>query len=173
MVPIVLGVTKLVRHWHHHKTCDRPAAAKILDSHGFCLSPDPFWTRPGLVMTNSTGVLVPRLLGVVGAGQMGAGIAQVAAMVGLQVTLTDLNQNATDRGKTHIHKALGRLVRKQTLSEEAADAAMQRIHTSHTMQVHLASQHLLRFNLQTFSQAFGTAYTCTQDQFCCIGSGRQ
>ncbi|MEC7750116.1 MAG: 3-hydroxybutyryl-CoA dehydrogenase [Myxococcota bacterium] len=69
-------------------------------------------------------------IGVVGAGQMGAGIAQVAASVGLNVICSDINQDACDRGHAAIAKSLGRLVKKERMSQEDADAALARVRFS-------------------------------------------
>jgi 3-hydroxybutyryl-CoA dehydrogenase len=66
-------------------------------------------------------------LGVVGAGQMGNGIAQVAAMSGLNVVMTDINDAALERGFATVRKSLGRLVRKEKISEADADAVVARI----------------------------------------------
>ncbi|RYG30759.1 MAG: hypothetical protein EON93_14205 [Burkholderiales bacterium] len=49
-------------------------------------------------------------VGVIGAGQMGAGIAQTFAQHGMKVLLSDVNLAAAERGKAGIDKALGRLV---------------------------------------------------------------
>ena len=86
-------------------------------------------------MVASTQIVIPRLLGVVGAGQMGAGIAQVAAVSGLHVVLADLSGQALDRGRAGILNSLARQVKKQVLTEEAADLAMQRISTVRNLQV--------------------------------------
>jgi 3-hydroxybutyryl-CoA dehydrogenase len=66
-------------------------------------------------------------IGVLGAGQMGAGIAQVAAQNGYAVLLADVNQQRADAGKAGIVKQLGRLVEKGKLSAEDRDAAAGRI----------------------------------------------
>ncbi len=68
-------------------------------------------------------------IGVLGAGQMGAGIAQVAAQGGLQVYLADVNQERADAGKAGITKQLGRLVEKGKLGAEARDEVVGRITT--------------------------------------------
>lgn len=81
--------------------------------------------------------MIPRALGVLGAGQMGAGIAQVAAVSGIQVTLADLSEKATSKGRASILRGLDRLVAKQQLTQESAAAALQRIQTVQSMQVHL------------------------------------
>ncbi|RDE18415.1 3-hydroxybutyryl-CoA dehydrogenase [Motiliproteus coralliicola] len=66
-------------------------------------------------------------VGVVGAGQMGSGIAQVCAAAGLKVTLCDLNQEALERGLGAISSSLARLVAKEKLSQADADAIVERI----------------------------------------------
>lgn len=60
-------------------------------------------------------------VGVVGAGQMGAGIAQVAMQAGFQVRLADVHQEGLDRGVARIEKQLARAVDKGRMS--AADKA--------------------------------------------------
>ena len=71
-----------------------------------------------------------RTIGVVGAGQMGNGIAQVAASSGFAVLLNDVSDAALDRGLATIHKSLGRLVSKGALSQADADATVARIQRS-------------------------------------------
>jgi len=67
-------------------------------------------------------------LAVVGAGQMGNGIAHVAAAVaGMDVVMTDISQAALDRGRATIEKNLGRMVRKERITRDAADAALARV----------------------------------------------
>ena len=70
-----------------------------------------------------------RQVGVIGAGQMGAGIAQVFAQAGTPVQLHDAQAAALERGKATIAKSLGRLVKKERLTEADADAALSRITT--------------------------------------------
>jgi 3-hydroxybutyryl-CoA dehydrogenase len=67
-----------------------------------------------------------RLL-VVGAGQMGAGIAQVAAQAGNAVYLNDRSSELVDRGLRTIVKNLDRAVEKGKLTREDSDAALRRI----------------------------------------------
>lgn len=83
---------------------------------------------------------------------MGAGIAQVAAIAGLQVTLVDLNQTALERGSNTIHKSLARQVRKETLSQEAANTAMQRISTAGSLQVRLYQHVSAHIVMQVYTQ---------------------
>ena len=61
------------------------------------------------------------ILGVVGAGQMGAGIAQVGAQVGFQVVLRDLDAAALARGENSIEQSLARLREKGRLADTPAD----------------------------------------------------
>ena len=61
-------------------------------------------------------------VGVVGAGTMGSGIAQVIAQAGIPVTLVDRSEEDLERGRRAIHKSLDRLVKKGTLEISEADA---------------------------------------------------
>ena len=65
-----------------------------------------------------------RTIGVIGAGQMGAGIAQVSAQAGFKVLLADVSQAQADKGKTGIAKQLDRAVTKEKITGEARDAAL-------------------------------------------------
>ncbi|MER3480087.1 MAG: 3-hydroxybutyryl-CoA dehydrogenase [Meiothermus sp.] len=65
-----------------------------------------------------------RKIGVVGAGQMGAGIAQVAAQAGYQVVVRDVEQRFLDRGLAGIQRSLGKLLEKGRLTQEQHDAAL-------------------------------------------------
>ena len=64
---------------------------------------------------------------VVGAGQMGSGIAQVAAVAGYDVTLVDVSQAQLDRARSGIERSLGKLVEKGKVDRDAAEAAVSRI----------------------------------------------
>ena len=65
-----------------------------------------------------------RTIGVVGAGTMGHGIAQVAAQSGYEVILVDAVPEALERGRAQIGKGLERLVGKGKLSAEERDGAL-------------------------------------------------
>ena len=67
---------------------------------------------------------------VVGAGQMGNGIAHVFAQAGFPVTMIDVSQDALGRGRSTIEKNLDRQVKKGTLDAAAKDAALGRVATS-------------------------------------------
>ena len=64
---------------------------------------------------------------VVGAGTMGNGIAQVFALAGIEVDLVDIREEFTARGMATIEKNLGRQVKRGTVSEPEAAAALSRI----------------------------------------------
>jgi len=66
-------------------------------------------------------------LGVLGAGAMGGGIAQVAAVAGHEVVLQDIDEAAIARARAGIDKALTRETEKSRLTQSAADAARGRI----------------------------------------------
>jgi len=66
-------------------------------------------------------------VGVVGAGQMGNGIAHVAALAGLSVALSDVSQQLVDKGLATIRKNLDRQVSKGTVTAAAKDEALARI----------------------------------------------
>ena len=80
---------------------------------------------------------------VIGAGQMGSGIAQVMAAHGVEVTLRDIKQEFVDRGIAKIEKSLAHSVTKGRITEEDKNATMARIHgvvdlTAEACDVHLA-----------------------------------
>lgn len=60
-------------------------------------------------------------IGVIGAGQMGAGIAQVAAQAGLKVSLSDISIEAAEKGKAGIAAALDKQVARGKLEQERRD----------------------------------------------------
>jgi 3-hydroxybutyryl-CoA dehydrogenase len=69
-------------------------------------------------------------IGVVGAGTMGSGIAQIAATAGLKVVLIDVSEAALTRGMAALRSSLERLVAKNTIAPDVASATLARIHTS-------------------------------------------
>ena len=71
-----------------------------------------------------------KTLGVVGAGQMGNGIAQVAAMSGLQVIMNDIKTEFVEKGVANINKILSRGVEKGRMTEDEKNAVLGRIKTS-------------------------------------------
>lgn len=64
---------------------------------------------------------------VIGAGQMGSGIAQVCAMAGYDVKVQDLKQEQLDRGMAIITKNLARQVEKGSMKEEEKEATLNRL----------------------------------------------
>src|SRR5699024_5962218 len=64
---------------------------------------------------------------VIGAGQMGAGIAQVAAQSGFDVYLNDMYEQPLNQGMNRIEKLLARSVEKQRIEEEEKSAILNRL----------------------------------------------
>ena len=68
-----------------------------------------------------------KTIGVVGAGQMGGGIAQVSAVSGFQVIMSDIKEEFVERGKNAISKSLDRFVKKGKLTEDQKREALEKI----------------------------------------------
>ncbi|MCL6567659.1 MAG: 3-hydroxybutyryl-CoA dehydrogenase, partial [Meiothermus silvanus] len=75
-----------------------------------------------------------RKIGVVGAGQMGSGIAQVAAQAGYEVVLRDVEQRFLERGLAGIQRSLGKLLEKGRLTQKQHDAALANLKTTLTLE---------------------------------------
>jgi len=71
-----------------------------------------------------------KTIGVLGAGQMGGGIAQVAAGAGFDVVLVDASLDLADRGKKKIAAALARQVEKEKMTQQAATTLLARVEPS-------------------------------------------
>jgi len=69
-------------------------------------------------------------IGVLGAGTMGHGIAQVAAAAGFQVLLRDVNQDAVARGKQSIEQNLAKGIERGKVTEQQRDEILARITTT-------------------------------------------
>ena len=69
-----------------------------------------------------------RRIGVIGSGQMGGGIAHVCALAGYDVVVTDINDDALQRGREAIDRNLSRQVSRGKIREEEKEAALGRIH---------------------------------------------
>jgi 3-hydroxybutyryl-CoA dehydrogenase len=82
-------------------------------------------------------------ISVIGAGQMGNGIAHVFAQSGHSVTLIDIAQAALDKGLANIAKNMDRQVAKGSLTEEAKAAALKNITTNTDMAAGVKSAELV------------------------------
>ena len=71
-----------------------------------------------------------KTFGVIGAGQMGSGIAQVAAMSGLNVIMNDINDACVQRGMATIERFLSKSVEKGKLSQADQTASLARLKAS-------------------------------------------
>ncbi|WP_339108116.1 3-hydroxybutyryl-CoA dehydrogenase [Thioclava sp. GXIMD4216] len=72
-------------------------------------------------------------VGIVGAGQMGNGIAHVFALAGFEVLLNDISQDGLDKGLATIRKNLDRQVSREKITAEERDAALAKISTTLTL----------------------------------------
>lgn len=71
-------------------------------------------------------------VGVIGAGTMGNGIAQVCAMAGLQVVMVDVSKAAVEKGLNALRNSLDRLVKKGAMVDQDRDNVLARIHGTTT-----------------------------------------
>jgi 3-hydroxybutyryl-CoA dehydrogenase len=71
-----------------------------------------------------------KAVGVVGAGTMGSGIAQVFAQAGYSVQLVDVERSMLDAARRNIEKSLGKFLEKGKLTAAARDAALGRLSTT-------------------------------------------
>src|SRR5689334_3792309 len=102
-----------------HRTPRRHEDTKTRKRVGFVFS----CLRGGSIMPIKT-------VGVIGAGTMGNGIAQVFAQSGFRVKLVDIAQPMLDRARSSIEKSLARFVDKAMMSATDRDAALARLTTS-------------------------------------------
>jgi 3-hydroxybutyryl-CoA dehydrogenase len=78
--------------------------------------------------TRSDGTAVPiRKIGIIGAGQMGSGIAHVAALAGFDIKLNDLSSDRVKAGIATINGNMARQVGRKRITEEERQAALKRI----------------------------------------------
>ena len=73
-------------------------------------------------------------VGVVGAGQMGSGIAQVSAQSGYQVKLYDVSQEALKKAEAVISKSCDRLIKKEKITDSEKESLLSKIHYSSDME---------------------------------------
>ena len=69
-------------------------------------------------------------IAIIGAGQMGNGIAQVSSCAGYKVTMIDIKQEFVEKGMSAIEKSLNKLVSKEKMTSEEALSALSRISIS-------------------------------------------
>ena len=70
------------------------------------------------------------IIGVIGAGTMGNGIAQTAAGAGFSVVMCDVNPDFVEKGIANISKSLDRFVKKETMTEDEKAVVLGRITTT-------------------------------------------
>lgn len=69
-------------------------------------------------------------IGILGAGMMGAGIAYVTAMAGIDVVLKDVSKEKAEKGKDYSRELLKKRVSRGKMSQQQADEVLARIHTT-------------------------------------------
>ena len=74
-----------------------------------------------------------KLVGIVGSGTMGNGIAQACAVAGIDALIMDINPAALEKGVATISSSLDRLVKKEKITAEVKAAAMARVKTTSTL----------------------------------------
>jgi 3-hydroxybutyryl-CoA dehydrogenase len=75
-----------------------------------------------------------KILGVVGAGQMGSGIVQVAAISGLSVVMNDIKDEFVEGGFATIERSLDRMIKKEKITEEDKKGIFSRIEGSTSLE---------------------------------------
>jgi len=81
-----------------------------------------------------------RTIGIVGAGQMGCGIAHVAVLAGFDVVLTDIDAEILDQGMESVAANLDRQIRRGTVERSERDQILGRIRTSTHLKDHAKSE---------------------------------
>ena len=71
-----------------------------------------------------------RSIGIIGAGTMGNGIAQVAASSGFDVVLLDVSDTALEKGLAALNNSLDRLIKKEAITNEQKTQTLARIRTT-------------------------------------------
>ncbi|WP_183708204.1 3-hydroxybutyryl-CoA dehydrogenase [Bradyrhizobium sp. ERR14] len=86
------------------------------------------WAGPGWLARKDEGYeAMIQTVGIIGAGTMGNGIAQVCAAAGLSVVMVDISDAAVNRGLSTVGGSLERLVKKEKMSAADREAALKRI----------------------------------------------
>lgn len=96
-----------------------------------------------------------KTFGVIGAGQMGNGIAQVAAMSGLNVIMNDIKEEFVERGLGNITKLLGKSVEKGKMTAAEKDAVMGRIKSSVSLKDMVSADFVVEAATENESLKFG------------------
>ncbi len=96
-----------------------------------------------------------KTFGVIGAGQMGNGIAQVAAMSGLDVIMNDINEDFVGSGLKNITKLLSRSVDKGKMTGDEKDAVLGRIKSSVDIQDMAGADFVVEAATENESLKFG------------------
>jgi 3-hydroxybutyryl-CoA dehydrogenase len=99
-------------------------------------------------------------IGVVGAGTMGSGIAQVLAQTGYPVVLVDVTPELLDRAAKTMEKSLSRLVKKGTLDESQVDSILVRISRTTDLEGLSGSQLVIEAVIESMEEKLKVFETC-------------
>jgi 3-hydroxybutyryl-CoA dehydrogenase len=91
-----------------------------------------------------------KTVGIVGAGQMGSGIAHVAALAGYEVVLTDIDTEILQNGLETIARNLDRQIRRGTVEEARRESILGRIRTSTHVNDHTGSQLVVESAVESY-----------------------
>lgn len=108
------------------------------------------------------------LIGVIGAGTMGNGIAQVFAQHGYEVILQDISDDALDKAIANIEQSLSRLVKKERLREDDKKDVLDRITTS--TEIHSLEEAALVVEAATENEALKKQIFTALDKLCHQGT---
>ncbi|WP_073614340.1 3-hydroxybutyryl-CoA dehydrogenase [Desulfopila aestuarii] len=96
-----------------------------------------------------------KTFGVIGSGQMGNGIAQVAAASGLQVVMSDVKQEFAEKGLAAIGKNLNRLVEKEKISQADGQAILSRVKITTNLEDMAAADYVVEAATEREELKFG------------------
>jgi 3-hydroxybutyryl-CoA dehydrogenase len=105
-----------------------------------------------------------KTVGIVGAGTMGNGIAQVCAIAGLKVIMQDIGQAQVDKGVSTITTSLDRMIKKEKISEEDKSAALANVTT--TIELETLSQVDIVIEAATENEALKLGVFGQLDKIC-------
>jgi len=104
------------------------------------------------------------VLGIVGSGQMGSGIAQVAAASGLSVVMNDIKDEFVERGYKTIEGSLGRMVKKEKITLKEQQSILSRIEASTSLEDMIRADYVVE--AATENEALKLKIFEDLDEFC-------
>lgn len=112
---------------YYAEVATHPVTKNMISTYWF----DKQAIRGGLGRPKGYGRFRPRKVGIIGAGQMGSGIAFLCLRNGLQVILKDVSQPIADRGKEYVAERIDEYIERGTFQPEERKELLGRITTTH------------------------------------------